>query len=88
MQHHPFLHLFPHQLIYTADHIMSAGRDSFYSALESIIDSVSCVLLDSKAFPPQEEERGSTKSVWEEKYIQGAGQSFLDLEVLVMEVQI
>lgn len=83
MQHHPLLHLFPHQLIYTADHIMCAGQASFYSALELIIDSVSCVLL-----PPQEEESGSAKRVWEEKYIQGAGQSFLDLEVLVVEVQI
>jgi len=43
MYHHPFLHIFPHQLFYTADPIMSAGRDSFYSALESIIDSVSFV---------------------------------------------
>lgn len=86
MQHHPFLHLFPHQLIYTADPIMFARRDSFYSALESIIDSVSCVLLDSKACPPQEEEKGSGKRVW------GGGEthpgSFLDLEVLVVEARI
>lgn len=63
---------------------MSAGRDSFYSALESIIDNFSCVLFDSKASPAQGEDMGSGKSVWEEKrplrqmkkYIQWAGQEF------------
>lgn len=32
--------------------------ESFYSALESIIDIFSCVLFDSKAFPPHEEDLG------------------------------
>ncbi len=89
-----FLCLLPHRLIYTADPIMSAGRDSFYTALESIIDSVGCVLFDSKTFPPQEEERGSDKRVWEGRRplrrgnIHWAGQSLLDLEVLEVEAQL
>ncbi len=31
---------------YMADPIMSAGRESFYTALESIVDSVGYVLFD------------------------------------------
>lgn len=57
------LHLFQHQLIHTADPIMSAGRDSF-RGLESIIDSVGCVLFDSKFIFFQLEEKGICKRVW------------------------
>ncbi len=86
------LHLLPHRLahIYMADPIMSAGRESFYTALESIVDSVGYVLFDRKTFPPQE-ERGSNTRFWEERQalrrgnIHWAAQSFLDLEVLEVE---
>lgn len=88
------LHLFQHQLIHTADPIMSAGRDSF-RGLESIIDSVGCVLFDSKFIFFQLEEKGICKRVWgggmrNHSGVWGNGsveqvQRLFDLEVLVME---
>lgn len=76
-----FLRLLPHRLIYMADPIMSAGRDSFYTTLESIIDSVGCVLFDSKIFLLRRRRGGAIRGF-------GRGYGHSEEEISIEQVRV